>query len=93
MEDGACIAVCLELAGKQKAPLALKAFEAMRYDRVKAAQKTGETTRDKWHKADFDRVKKDPESIKLKREEWILNHDAEAHAYQNWSKVIAGLQH
>ncbi|KAI7211915.1 putative MAK1-like monooxygenase [Hortaea werneckii] len=93
MEDGACIAVCLELAGKQKAALALKAFEAMRYDRVKAAQKTGETTRDKWHKADFDRVKKDPESIKLKREEWILNHDAEAHAYQNWSKVVAGLHH
>ena len=29
--------------------------------------------------------------IKLKREEWILNHDAEAHAYQVYPEVAASL--
>ena len=46
MEDGACIAVCLQLAGKENVSKALRAFEKIRYDRVRATQKTGETTRD-----------------------------------------------
>ena len=46
MEDGACIAVCLQLAGKDNVPNALRAFEKIRYERVRATQKTGETTRD-----------------------------------------------
>ena len=45
MEDGACLAVCLELAGKQNATQALKAYEKIRYDRVKACQKTGEASK------------------------------------------------
>lgn len=45
MEDGACLAVCLELAGRNEAPKALRAYEKIRYDRVRAAQKTGETSK------------------------------------------------
>jgi hypothetical protein len=33
-----------------------------------------------WHKADWDKVKKDPESIQFPRDEWIHTHDAEEHA-------------
>ena len=43
-------------------------------------QKTGETTRDMWHKADWEKVKKDPKSVQFPREDWIFNHDAEKHA-------------
>lgn len=46
MEDGACIAVCLQLAGKDNVTKALRTFEKIRYERVRATQKTGETTRD-----------------------------------------------
>ncbi|KAI9693321.1 MAG: hypothetical protein M1822_005317 [Bathelium mastoideum] len=92
MEDGACIAVCLVLSGKEHAPMALRAFERIRYERVKKAQATGVSTRDTWHKADFDRVKRDPESIKLKREAWLLDHDAEKHAYHSFEKVVAELR-
>jgi len=47
--------------------------------------------RDTWHKADFDALKKNPEAIKLKREEWVLGHDAEAHAYEVYPEIIASL--
>ena len=48
--------------------------------------------RDQWHKADFDNLKKNPEAIKLKREEWVLNHDAEAHALKVGPEVLASLR-
>ena len=92
MEDGACVAVCLALSGKDRAPMALRAFERIRYDRVKKAQDTGVSTRDTWHKADFDRVKRNPESIKLKREAWLLDHDAERHARDMFEETVAALR-
>jgi len=46
MEDGVTIAICLREAGKNNIPAATRAFEDIRYERVKAVQKTGETTRD-----------------------------------------------
>jgi 2-polyprenyl-6-methoxyphenol hydroxylase-like FAD-dependent oxidoreductase len=92
MEDGVTLAVCLELAGKVNVPDAVRAYEKIRYDRVRAAQKTGETTRDKWHKTDFDRVRANPASIKLPREKWLLDHDAEAHAYAMYADTVASLQ-
>ena len=92
MEDGATLAVCLELAGKKDIPLALRVFEKIRYERVLKAQKTGEKTRDKWHKADFQKVKDNPESMALAREEWLLNHDAEKHAYKVWEDTVGEIQ-
>lgn len=46
MEDGVTIAICLREAGKDNENIATKAFQDIRYERVKAVQKTGETTRD-----------------------------------------------
>ncbi|EMC96381.1 hypothetical protein BAUCODRAFT_130994 [Baudoinia panamericana UAMH 10762] len=80
MEDGVTIAICLREAGKANITAATRAFQDIRYDRVKAVQKTGETTRDMWHKADWDKVKANPESMAMPREDWILGHDSEKHA-------------
>lgn len=88
MEDGATLAVCLEKAGKANATMALKVFECIRYERVKAVQKTGESTRNMWHKADWVEVRKNPESMKLKREPWILDHDAEHFAEEKYDEVV-----
>ncbi|THW56223.1 putative MAK1-like monooxygenase [Aureobasidium pullulans] len=82
MEDGVTLAYCLRVAGKAQIPAALRAFQDIRYERVKAVQKTGETTRDMWHKADWDRVKEDPKSVQMPREDWIHGHDAETHVSQ-----------
>lgn len=33
-----------------------------------------------WHKADWDKVAQNPESIQMPRDPWIHGHDAETHA-------------
>lgn len=60
-----------------------------RYDRVRAVQKTGESTRDNWHKTDWEKVAKDPKSIAFPREDWIHNFDAEKHAEEVFDQVLA----
>ena len=92
MEDGVTLAICLELSGKSDVQTALRAYEKIRYDRVLKAQKTGVATRDKWHKADFDRVLANPNLVKLPREEWLLAHDAETHAYSVFEDTAATLK-
>lgn len=59
-----------------------------RYERVKAVQKTGETTRDMWHKTDWEKVREDPTSIALPREDWIHFHDTEKHAEDVFQEVF-----
>lgn len=86
------VAICLEKSGKQNCQEALRAFQAIRYERVCKAQGTGVSTREQWHKADWDAIRKNPESLHLKRESWLLDFDAEEHAYQVWDKTIADLR-
>jgi hypothetical protein len=81
------IAVNLSHAGKQDVPLALRAFEKMRYERVRDAQVTGEVNRDRWHQADADAAKKDPDSVRWRDEEWIMNHDAEQWAQEHYAET------
>ncbi len=89
MEDRATLAVCLTRGGKAHVQEALAAFEALRYERVRAAQKIGEKTRDQWHKANWEEAKKNPESMKLKRGSWPLNFDAEEYAEENYPRTVA----
>jgi len=89
MEDGVTISVCLKISGKGRVQEAVATFEALRYERVKAAQKTGEKTRDMWHNANWEKVKMDPESIKLERPAWLLNFDTEKYAEENYAATAA----
>lgn len=87
MEDGVTLGVCLRKAGKDNIPLAVRVYERIRYDRVRRVQKTGESNRDMWHKADWDAVKKDPSKVQLPREAWILQHDCRQFAEDNFDRV------
>ncbi|KAK4247597.1 hypothetical protein C7999DRAFT_41135 [Corynascus novoguineensis] len=87
MEDGVALAACLDRAGKGRVQEALRVWERIRYERVHKIQLTGITTREQWHKADWDAISKNPESLHLKREAWILNFDAEADAYASYDAV------
>lgn len=49
MEDGVTIAVCLRTAGKKNVSAALRAYQNIRYERVKSVQRTGEATREVQH--------------------------------------------
>lgn len=88
MEDGATLAVCLRRAGKKHVQAALKTHEEIRYERVKAVQKTGETTRDTWHTTDWNKAKEDPASLALPKEDWIHNHDAGTHAETVFDEIF-----
>jgi hypothetical protein len=92
MEDGVTMSVCLTRSGKAHVQEGVAAFEALRYERVRAAQKTGEKTRDLWHKANWGEVKKNPESMKLKRGSWLLNFDAEEYAEERYDATAALLR-
>ncbi|CAI6332851.1 unnamed protein product [Periconia digitata] len=89
LEDGATIAVMLRKAGKENVRGALRAYQDIRYERVKKVQKTGETTRDMWHNTDWEKVKKNPEIIQFPREDWVFGHDAELHAEEMGDELIA----
>ena len=71
---------------------AVAAFEAIRYERVRSAQKTGEQTRDIWHKADLDAARRDPPSLRLRREAWLLDFDAERYAEENYDRTVEVLR-
>jgi 2-polyprenyl-6-methoxyphenol hydroxylase-like FAD-dependent oxidoreductase len=58
MEDGVALAITLEKSGKDKVQQAVKAYEKIRYGRVHRAQMTGVTTREQWHKADWEKIRK-----------------------------------
>lgn len=86
MEDGIVMAACLDL-GRGDIQEAVRVWQRLRYDRVHEIQKTGVMTREQWHKADWDAIWRNPESLHLKREEWILNFDAEKEAYEAFERV------
>lgn len=87
MEDGVVVAACLDKSGKDQVVEAMQVYEKIRYERVHKIQATGVTTRNKWHKADWDAIWKEPTLLHLKREPWILGFDAEENAYSEYDKV------
>ncbi|KAH7380289.1 hypothetical protein DE146DRAFT_637315 [Phaeosphaeria sp. MPI-PUGE-AT-0046c] len=88
LEDGVTLAILLRQAGKGNVRGALRAYQDVRYERVKAVQKTGETTRDKWHNTDWEAVKKDPTLIQFPREDWIFKFDAEKHVEEVGDEAV-----
>ncbi|KAF8989689.1 monooxygenase [Cyathus striatus] len=84
IEDGVVLAVTLQLAGKAQVSLAVKAWEHLRYERVRIAQLMGESTRDKWHRASSDER---GDALDLPRPEWLFAFDAEKDSYGRYAKV------
>lgn len=42
-----------------------------------------------WHKTDWNKVREDPASVALPREDWIHFHDAETHAKEVFDEVFS----
>jgi 2-polyprenyl-6-methoxyphenol hydroxylase-like FAD-dependent oxidoreductase len=91
IEDGVVLATCLELSGRADVPLAARAYEKLRFERVHKAQATGVEARDRWHNTDWEAVRERPDLIHIYRHPWILNFDAEADAYERYGEVVRGL--
>jgi len=97
MGDGIVMVACLDRAAsaakakdgpnKPDVQKAVRVCERIRYERVHKIQQTGITTREQWHKADWDAIRKNPESMHLQGEAWILDFDAEEDAYASYDSV------
>ncbi len=90
VEDGVTLAVVLQLGGgKSDVPLAVRAWEKIRYQRVRRAQVTGETTRDMWAQC----RRGSPWCCGgTARPEWLLGFDAERHAYEVYEGIVRLIQ-
>ncbi|KAK4702470.1 hypothetical protein P7C70_g3751, partial [Phenoliferia sp. Uapishka_3] len=89
VEDGVTIARCLLLAKEKGHPLsfALRAYQSLRYERVRKAQQLGVDNRQMWHKIDWTK-EIDPESVKLPYALWLWSHDATAYAIEHYDSVV-----
>ncbi|KAL4977068.1 hypothetical protein BDW66DRAFT_133317 [Aspergillus desertorum] len=84
MEDAFSLAACLSIAGRQDVPIATKVHNHLRYERVSCAQKMGFKNRELYHKTDWDAVAKNPEIMGKMVGKWLLMHDPERYAYENY---------
>ncbi|KAJ4027803.1 hypothetical protein NW752_000048 [Fusarium irregulare] len=91
MEDGYTLAACLSLAGKRDVPLATKVHNHLRFERVSCAQKMGFKNREIFHNTDWNAVAENPQILGKVAGDWLLRHDSEQYAYENYSKCAGHL--
>ncbi|KAJ6134744.1 hypothetical protein N7523_001066 [Penicillium sp. IBT 18751x] len=91
MEDAYSLAACLRLAGKKNVSLATKVHNHLRFERVSCAQKMGFKNREVYHNTDWDFVAKHPEVMGKMVGNWLVHHDPEQYAYENYAKCAEHL--
>ncbi|RDW93099.1 uncharacterized protein DSM5745_00421 [Aspergillus mulundensis] len=91
MEDAFSLAACLSIAGKKDIPIATKVHNHLRFERVSCAQKMGFKNRELYHKTDWDAVAKNPEIMGKMVGMWLLLHDPQKYAYENYEKCKESL--
>ncbi|OQV09312.1 FAD binding domain-containing protein [Cladophialophora immunda] len=84
IEDCATIAICLELAGKTRVPLALQVCEKLRHSRASLAQKMGVETREVWHRTNWELLKTNPETVSMPNPAWLFAHNPQDYAYEEF---------
>ncbi|KAB8229457.1 FAD-dependent oxidoreductase [Aspergillus alliaceus] len=87
MEDAYSLATCLQLGGKSNFALAIRVHNHLRFERVSCAQKMGFHHREKYHNTDWDEVAKNPDLFSKTTATWIMRHNPEEYAYENYGKV------
>lgn len=83
IEDGVTIATCLQLAGRN-VPLATAVHSRLRFARCSIAQQMGIRNMQKWQHVDFEAMRQNPSIVAPKAPKWILRHDPERYAYENF---------
>lgn len=92
IEDGTTLGALLDINGKKNIPLALKAYERLRFERTSLTQRMGWETRHKWHQTDWEMLRSNPEILKLPQPHWLNGANAEQYAYNNFEAVKANLE-
>lgn len=92
IEGAATIGALLDINGKDDIPLALSAYERLRFERCSLTQRMGWETRHRWHQTDWAALATNPEILKLPQPAWLNGSDAEKYAYENFEGVKANLE-
>lgn len=93
IEDAVTLAACLQLAcfggGASGAPLGVRVYNLLRYERVSCSQKMSFVNAEALSDASMDPVKEDPvkedpekedpEKVRLRFPKWLFQHDPEAY--------------
>lgn len=93
-ESAGVLAVCLGLVGRDEVEVATRAYEKLRFPRVRVSQTHGEDLRDRWHnvlKNVDDDVDIDPEMVKIKNRP-LYAFDAEKDAVEKWDGVASRIR-
>lgn len=92
LEDAITLATCLQLGrGSDKAPLAARVYNLLRYERVSCAQKMSFVNSQLKTATDWDAIWRDPKSIRTRFPRWIFSHDPETYAYEKYEQAKAHL--
>ncbi|CAI6088188.1 unnamed protein product [Clonostachys chloroleuca] len=91
LEDGFSLAACLQIAGKKDAPLAIRVHNHLRAGRVSCAQRLGLKNRELYHCADWDAPDFDPTPFRTLVGKWLVHHDPEQYAYDNYETCASHL--
>ncbi|KAL5361452.1 hypothetical protein BJX96DRAFT_152058 [Aspergillus floccosus] len=92
IEDGAVIAIALELAGKANVCLALQVAEKIRYPRATVIQQGCSALQEAAFNPDWEAVRKDPSILSPPSPDWIFAHDCQAYTYREFNAVVQALQ-
>lgn len=92
IEDGAVVAIALELAGKSNVPLGLKVAERIRYPRATVIQRGCSGLQESMLKPDWEAVRRDPSILSLPSPKWIFEHDCQAYTYREFDAVVQAIQ-
>ncbi|KAI1393124.1 FAD/NAD(P)-binding domain-containing protein [Hypoxylon trugodes] len=88
IEDAVTVATCLQLAGKENVPEAIRTHVRFRFIRCSCAQKMGFQNAERLQHTDWQKVKVDPKLAQPKLPRWIWKHDPEQYAYENYAKMV-----
>jgi 2-polyprenyl-6-methoxyphenol hydroxylase-like FAD-dependent oxidoreductase len=92
IEDANVLAVCLGLAGKRNAPLALQVTERIRHSRVSVVQLTSHQANEGWRNQNWDLFDPQQETVaSLPLEEWIFDHDSQAYTLAEFHHVATAI--
>ncbi|OQE01246.1 hypothetical protein PENVUL_c043G07192 [Penicillium vulpinum] len=92
VEDAATLAICLELAGKQRVKLALQVVEKIRYQRTSIIQESGNAIYSQMRDPDWEAIEKNPSIMKFPRPAWIFGYDVRHDVYEQFPAAMSAVQ-
>ena len=88
LEDAISLAACVSIAGKDSIPQATRVHNLLRFERVSCLQAFGVANREARNTA----KNKDTSKLKSSLGKWLVEHDPEAYAKENYYAAAQALE-